>query len=69
MGRYGRYGGNRPISVYRLGEMPLPIQSRGQSIRARESGRHVECQYRVCGQSVSARRGRRYTESGLLTLV
>ena len=34
---------NRPISVYRLGEMP--IQS--------------------CGQSVSARRGKRYTEIGL----
>jgi hypothetical protein len=34
---------NRPISVYRPGEMP--IQS--------------------CGQSVSARRGKRYTETGL----
>jgi hypothetical protein len=37
---------NRPISVYRLCEMP--IQS--------------------CGQSVSARRGKRYTEIGLLQL-
>jgi len=44
-------GRNRPMSVHRLGEML--IQSCGQSVStpARESGRQVECPYRVAGKA------------------
>jgi hypothetical protein len=42
---------NRPITVYRLGEMT--IQSCGQKRQrsARESGRQVECPYTVAGKA------------------
>ena len=59
--------GNRPISVYRLGKMP--IQSCRQSVSAPrgKAGARLNSHTQMRGQSVSAQRGKRGTEIVLLS--